>query len=1100
MPLNKQNINLNFQSGLDTKTDALQVAPGKLLGLQNVVFDRGGALLKRNGNAQLASLPNTSSTYLTTLNDNLTAVGTSISAFSAGSDTWVSKGSITPCTLSTLPLIRNSVNQTQVDAAVASNGLVCSVYSELNAGATTYKYAIADSNTGQNIVAPVAIPVSSGTVTGSPRVFLLGPYFIIAFTNVITATSHLQYIAISTTNPTSVTANTDIASAYVSATTLSWDGVVSGNNLYLAYNTTTGGQQVKLTYLSSTLNLAAPIAFVGSKATSMSMCADNTNPAAPVIYAAWYDSASTNAFVAVVDQNINLIMNPMEFLLGLSGVLNITCAAQGGACTVFYEVANNYSYDSGIPSHYVAAKTITPTGIFTNSVFLTGHNPITVSSSAGLQSGMFVVDNTTPGNMPQTNIVTLIGTTVGLGAATTGNSATSPGDSLAFAAISSQRIVLRGVGLASKAFIIGGNEYFLAAYQSPYQPTYLLVNGSASTSAAPAIVSKLAYGNGGGYLAVGLPGVTVANDTASIPYLFKDLIAAVNKDTNVAAGTQTAGIYSQTGINLATFAINGANIDSAEIASSLHIGGGILWQYDGYLPVEHSFLLWPDSVECSWSTTGGSMAAQPDGATNSSAYYYQITYEWSDNQGRIQRSAPSIPIAVTTTGSGSSGSITINVPTLRATMKTANPVKIVIYRWSVAQQIYYQVTSLTSAQLNDPSVDSITYVDTLADSSIIGNNIIYTQGGVVEDVAAPATNLMTLFDTRLWLVDAEDTNLLWYSKQVIESTPVEMSDLFTFYVAPSTGAQGSTGPITALSVMDDKLIIFKANACYYVNGTGPDNLGNNNQYSQPIFITSTVGCANQQSIVMTPQGLMFQSDKGIWLLSRDLQTTYVGAPVEQFNAGVVQSAVNVPKTNQIRFTLSTGITLMYDYYYDQWGTFVGVPAISSCIFQGKHTFVNSAGAVYQESPGLYLDGSNPVLMSFTSAWFNLAGLQGFERAYEFYLLGTYLSPHKLQVTVAYDYNPSPLQSNLIAPDNYAAPYGSDPLYGAGPAWGGASSLEQWRVFFRKQKTQAFQITVSEVFDPSFGAVSGGGLTLHGLNLTVGLKKGRPSLKASRQVG
>ena len=71
------------------------------------------------------------------------------------------------------------------------------------------------------------------------------------------------------------------------------------------------------------------------------------------------------------------------------------------------------------------------------------------------------------------------------------------------------------------------------------------------------------------------------------------------------------------------------------------------------------------------------------------------------------------------------------------------------------------------------------FVDTLADDPFWEMRFYLHTGGVVEDVNAPASNIMTLFDTRLWLVDAEDPNLLWFSKQVIESTPVEMSDLFT---------------------------------------------------------------------------------------------------------------------------------------------------------------------------------------------------------------------------------------------------------------------------------------------------------------------------------
>jgi len=631
------------------------------------------------------------------------------------------------------------------------------------------------------------------------------------------------------------------------------------------------------------------------------------------------------------------------------------------------------------------------------------------------------------------------------------------------------------------------------------------MNG-ASTEAMPIVVAKLAYENGGGYLTLGHPSVNVDGDEAQIAYLYKDLVEALSTNSNTQQ-TTTGGIYSQTGINLVSLIFSSQKVDTAEIGSNLQMAGGFLWNYDGYLPVENDFFLWPDSVEATWSATGGSMAAQPDGATNTDAYYYQVTYEWADNQGNIYRSAPSIPVAVTTTGTGTAGSVTLYIPYLRLTYKIANPLKIVIYRWSVEHQTYYQVTSITHAQLNSTTTDYLTYVDTLADASIVGNNIIYTTGGVIENVNGPASNILALFDDRLWMVDAEDQNLLWYSKQVIEATPVEMSDLLTFYIAPSTGSQGNTGPVTALAPMDDKLLIWKASgAIYYINGTGPDNTGANSQYSQPIFITSAVGCTNQNSIVITPQGVMFQSDKGIWIIGRDLSTNYIGAPVEQFNSSLVNSAVLVPATNQVRFTLSTGQTLMYDYYYGQWGTFVNVPAVSSCIYQDLHTFLNAEGSVFQETPGVYLDGSSPVLMNFTTSWIQLGGLQGYQRAYWVYLLGQYYSPHKLNMQIAYDYNPSPVQATLVSPTNYGPLYGSPemPVYGQLSPYGGGSSdtgapaaVEQGRVFLNKMRCTSFQVSVSELYDPSFGIGAGAGLTLSGLNLVVAVKKGwRPQPAAT----
>ena len=1023
--IQKQAIAVNFSQGLDTKTDPWQVSVGKFLTLDNSIFTKGGLLQKRNGYSPLPSLPNTSSTYVTTLNGNLTALGTSVNAFGEGSEQWVSKGYIRPLELSTLPLIRNNLNQIQCDTALAPNGLVCLVYTENNAGTKSYLYAILDSVTGQNIVAPTAIPVASGTVTGSPRVFLLGSYFVIVFTNVITGTSHLQYVAIPTVSPSATpTANQDIASSYIPYPGLSWDGSVINGSLYLAYNTTAGGQSVKVTYLTQAAAASGqppitPVTFAGAKASLMSLCSEIISGNL-YIYVSYWDSSSTNGFTLAVFQDLTTAFNPVQIITG-QPVANITSAAVAGLCNVFTEITNSYAYDTAIPTNYIYSAYIDHTGSF---------------------QGNFTI--------------------------------------------------VTSVGLASKAFIWNGDAYFLSAYQSPYQPSYFLINGTKSRGAHPVVVAKLAYENGGGYLTLGLPNVTVTGNTASVAYLRKDLIQALS-NANSAGTSMVGGIYSQTGVNLSYFDFTTQSIDSSEIASALQFGGGFLWMYDGYLPVEQNFFLWPDSVEVSTSTSGGSITAQQ--------YFYQALYEWSDNQGNIHRSAGSIPVTVTTTGSTSTN--TVHVPMLRLTYKTQNPVKIVIYRYSAGQPIWYQVTSITSPLINNPLADYVTFVDTQADSSIVGNSILYTTGGVIEDMNAPATNIMTLFDTRFWMVDAEDPNLLWFSKQVIENTPVEMSDLLTFYVAPTTAAQGSTGPITALAPMDDKLIIFKQNAIYYVNGTGPDNTGANNQYSQPIFITSTVGCSNQSSIVFMPQGLMFQSDKGIWLLGRGLETQYIGAPVEKYNAAVVQSAVNIPQTNQVRFTLDAGITLMYDYFYGQWGTFSGVPAISSCVYQGLHTFINSTGSVLQESPGVYLDNSSPVLLSFTTSWLNLGGLQGYQRAYFFYLLGQYLSPHKIQLGIAYNYESQVTQVSTIAPTNYSTAFGSGPSqspFGQQTPMGGSTSVEQWRVFLARQRCQSFQITLNEYYDPSQNVPAGAGLTLSGLNLVVGISKDFRPISATHTVG
>lgn len=1021
MALQKSSISVNFAKGLDTKTDPFQIQVGNFLALDNMIFDTGGQLKKRNGFSLLTSSPGTASTFLTTFNGNLTAIGSDLQAYSQPTNMWLDKGPIQRVSLNTLPLIRSSINQSQADSVTSNNGFVCTVYTDQvpSGGSVTpsYKYAIADAITGQNIIEPTVITPTSGSVIGAPRVFLLGSYFIIAISVLISATDHLQYIAISTSNPTSVLPSADISTLYTAnsaSSTVSFDGYASGNYLYFVWRGSDGS--VKVSYLTSNLQVGAATSFATQQGEVFSVTVDTT-PSSPVIYGTYFNTSSSLGYIfAVSNQSgtLNVLFTPQIWTPDGFNIQNIATTAQNGICTIIAENLNNYGYDNAIQTDYLASCTVT-----------------------GTSSTLTITTLTT---------------------------------------------FLNSVGLASKAFLLNGTMYVMATYSSTYQPTYFLIDSLGNINA------KLAYSNGGGYLHNTLPNISISNNEISTCYLIKDLIAAVNKNTNVPSGNQVAGIYSQTGVNLVTFTIGSNPLSVGEIGQSLNISGALVTSYDGYTPVEQGFNVWPDSVEAVGSGTSGSMSAQQ--------YFYQATYEWIDNQGNNFRSAPSIPVSVTLT---SDTSVSIFVPTLRLTYKTANPVTINIYRWSVAQQVYYQVTSIIAPILNDLTIDYITFVDTNSDATILGNNILYTTGGVIENIGPPATDIITLFQQRLWLVDSEDKNLLWYSKQIIEATPVEMSNLLTLYVAPTTAAQGSTGPITALASLDDKLIIFKNDAIYYINGQGPDNTGANNNFSEPVFITATVGCSNQQSIVFMPQGLMFQSSKGIWLLDRNLSTSYIGAPVEAYNSQTVTSANNIPGTNQIRFTMNNKFILMYDYYYQQWGTFSKINASSSTLYNSLHTYLTPLGQVFQELPGTYLDGSVPVLMSFTTGWLSLAGLQGYERFYQMLLLGKYITPFNLNVQLAYNFLP-PSQYTTVSPPNAPITWGSDQLWGSSTPWGGTSNTFESRIFPNTQKVESFQISINELFDPSFGTIAGAGLTLSGMNLTVGIKKGYRVQSAAKSFG
>lgn len=1029
----KQSLPINFANGLDQKTDPWQVSPDRFLSLKNSVFTKLGRLTKRNGFGLIATSSDDTISSIKTFQGNLTAIGDSFYALNADSGQFINKGAFKPLSLETKSVVKNNFSQTQCDSATAPNGNICVVYTENQSGTTAYRYSVLDGETGQVLVAPNTIlSTNGGPASGSPRVFVLENNFVIVFTATVSAQTRLQYFTIGY-NSLSIGGTVNISSAYTSASTVAFDGVVMNSSLYLAWNSS-GAAGILMIILSSSLTLSSSVNVDNAHvATMVSVTTDDT-----YVYTSYYDVSSHNGYVVAVDQNLTTLFSPQQWISTVT-ILSITSAAISGTATIYYETDNNYSYDAAVPSHFISKRTCTSGGT--------------------------------------------------LGTAS---------------------VLKRSVGLGSKAFIVNDTTYMLTAFKSPYQNSYFLIDSSGN------ICAQLAYENGGGYLALGLPQVSVNDNVASISYLFKDFISSQSTGTTEVG--QTANIYFQTGVNVVDFTIGDVRAHTAEIGKTLNTTGGFLWSYDGSAAFENGFFLYPDSVEATWSASGGSIVAKPDGSTNTNAYFYQVVYEWSDNQGNQYRSTPSIPVAVTTTGAGSSGSIAVNIPTLRLTYKSS--VKITVYRWSVAQQLYYQTTSITSPTMNNPAVDSITFTDTNADATILGNNLIYTTGGVIENSSAPAAADVTLFDNRVWMIDAENKDVLWYSKQVIQGVPVEMSTLFTLYVSPTQSAQGATGPMKVIAPMDDKLIMWKKNAIYYINGTGPDNTGANSQYSQPTFITATVGSENPDSIALIPDGLMFESDKGIWILKRDLSTEYIGAPVEnETTDATVNSAANIPGTNQVRFTMSSGVTLMYDYFFKQWGTFEGAPAISSTIYQNKHTLINQYMSVLQETEGTYVDNARPVVMSFTTAWINLMGIQGYQRVYFFYLIGQYITPHRLSVTIAYDYSPGALQSTLIEPTNYAgvyggpspnpndgtdgsSPYGQDATFGGSPQLDDMArgAVEQWRVFFGKQRCQAVQISVQEFYDSSFGTAPGQGLTLSGINLIYGAKKAFRPIAAANSTG
>jgi hypothetical protein len=633
------------------------------------------------------------------------------------------------------------------------------------------------------------------------------------------------------------------------------------------------------------------------------------------------------------------------------------------------------------------------------------------------------------------------------------------------------------VGLASKPFQYAGHIYLNVAFQSNLQSTYFTVDINGN------VVGKVFAGLCGGLVASS--DYTLPECPSISPGIFKyaNLVKA-------AANTEAGSVVALLGVNTTKLDFFDSNqFLGASINGSLYIVGGVLQQYEGANFVELGFNIYPENIAL--ATTGG-------GSQSAGVYNYCVTYEWNDNNDRTDISTPSVATSITLTAGQA---VQITVPTLKLTKK--NQVKIVIYRTAANGVDLFRVTSAIAPFYNDPTQDFLVFTDVLSDVSIQGNGAMYTQplatgsNPIVPNSAPPACSLIATYATRLFIAGLDDPYTIWYSQQTLANSPMQFSSLLTLTTDPDGG------PITALARMDANLFIFKSNAIFYITGQGPTPTGDSNDLGVPIAIPSgEVGCVSANSIVLTPVGLLFQSANGIYLLDRGLNVSYKGAPVEKFNNLTITSATLVP--NQwVVFTTTTGIALVYDYYYDQWSTFTNHNAIDSALYLGSSdmfVFAQPNGQVFEQSQKNFSDAGQPIPFSLTTAPITFAGLQGYQRTYHAFLLGTYKGPHSLAVGAAYDYDQTFTNLAPIPVDQIlgSSSFGSTSPFGADAVFGGMAQgqgVYQFRVDLLR-KCQAVQLQITD----SQAAPGNEGFSLSALTLVVGVKKGGNKVPAVKQIG
>lgn len=547
--------------------------------------------------------------------------------------------------------------------------------------------------------------------------------------------------------------------------------------------------------------------------------------------------------------------------------------------------------------------------------------------------------------------------------------------------------------------------------------------------------------------------------------------------------------YSLIGLAVAELDFTGS-LRTARMGESLLLTGGILGCYDGEGVVELGFHTFPENASVVVDDTAG-------GDMEAGVRSICFLWEWYNAKGQREQSAPSVPIQFTTAG-GASG-VTATVPSLRLTAKRAprtNPV-LVAYSTEVDGNVYYRTPDeagdvVGDPVYNDPDADTVTFTRTVADSSLLANELLYTSDGILENVAPPTSDLIAASRDRVFVVDAEDRRKVWVSKRIVKDEAIAFSDDLFFYVSPEGG------DILAIDVMDDKTVLFKADRIEVVSGEGPDEAGQNDSLSPAILVTTDVGCSSPDSLAPTPDGLVFQSKKGIYRLSRGMQSEYVGAPVQEFNDLSIVATVLEAETNEVRFLTSDpgGRALVWNYLANEWSTDIyHHPAVDGGLHGNAFVWVDTNGIVHEETPGTYLDGTQKIPLRIQTAWLKLAGIQGYQRVRSARFLGEFFRSHRMRVKVAYDYKDFAQEYRTWDPGNaLSAPKFGIGTFGAESPFGGVQDrVYQFVVPLARQKCQAVRFDLVDL--------EGGGesYSLTSIALEVGIKSGGFRLPASKIV-
>lgn len=284
----------------------------------------------------------------------------------------------------------------------------------------------------------------------------------------------------------------------------------------------------------------------------------------------------------------------------------------------------------------------------------------------------------------------------------------------------------------------------------------------------------------------------------------------------------------------------------------------------------------------------GAVPAAGGALIASTTYLYAAVYTNVNSLGRAELSGVSSVLAVPL-GAGQT-QVTLSIANL--TIGERAGAKVELYRTLSNGSVFYRVAILDAFASPAVTLSGFqNYTDTLADSVIATNRVLYTQvGQTLPNAPPPPCRFGIVGGQRVWLGGLLRGDVAQCSKLMLGDQSPTFCDNDAFRVVVP-------GTLTGLAFMDNLMLFTDEGdgGVYVVSGDGPDDSGDG-QFSPAQRLPYAVGCIEPRSVIAVDEGCFFQSRRGLYMIPRGF-----GAPVP---------AGDVVMDTLVAFPIITGVAVV----------------------------------------------------------------------------------------------------------------------------------------------------------------------------------------------